>query len=153
MKNAFMFLLCLFTTIAFGSYAHASYLTIPAAAGASQYTWDHCVPYSGGTISDGGSGCLLYFAIPIEAGKTLSSVNVYYYDNSGSQSMSATLERSTLSSSSYSALDSASDTSTSSSIQYLTLSYGSKTSSSYAYYVKIVLYNGTQLRGIKVYYY
>lgn len=134
--------------------ARASYLMYPAVTGTIYpgLGLDDCLNSSDGVVVDGGDGCLMYFPISIPSGSTISSVTVYYYDNSGSQTMYAYLKRTTLASDSSSTLASASDSTTSSSIQTATLSYGSSMSSSYAYWVYVYIDNETELRGIRVYY-
>lgn len=136
--------------------AKAAYLTLSAESGVPVPGQSAGCTYWTGTGSTvaGSSSCLLTFPIPIESGKTLSSITIYFYDSMGSQSISASLQRTTLSATSLATtLVSGSDTTTSSSAQFLTLSYGSATSSSYVYSLRVTLNSGTSLRGIKIYYY
>lgn len=98
------------------------------------------------------SNCLLYVKIDIPEGATLKSVNVYYYDNSGSQLISVALRRTSLSSDSYYNLATKTDTTTSSSVQYATLTYDGTTSSSYSYSVLVNLGFDAEYRGLQVTY-
>lgn len=132
--------------------ARASYMMFPAATGIVDDYYNDCEWGTDGTVASGGGICYIYFPIPLPSGSTLSSVIVYYYDNSGSQSILPYLKRVQFSSDSYSTLDSDSDYTTSASVQSLTLSYGSSMSSSYAYYVVVTMSSGTELRGIRIYY-
>lgn len=137
------------------SLSQASYITLPGMAGTA-YDSSDCLPnpLDGSITNSGSDHCYVIFPIQIATGSTLSSITLYYYDNSGSQYMYAYLYRSPLSSDSIATnLVSGSDTSTSASVQSKTLSYGSATSSSYTYFVYVILDEETELRGIKIYYY
>lgn len=138
--------------VLFNTNANASYITIPGVGATSSYGSACTYNNGNGTVTPN-TTCLLFYAITIPAGSTLSSVTVYYYDTSGSQYMAGALIRSSLTSyGSTSTLASFNDTSTSASVQSSTLSYGSATSSSYTYYVYLLFQSGTILQGIKVSY-
>lgn len=132
---------------------HAATVTVVGAAGYIHTGSTDCViSYNSVSSGTGGGICVASFPILIPMGSTLSSVRVYYFDNSGLQSMAATLSRVNLSTNAVSALVTSSDSTTATTVQYSTLSYGSSLSSSYAYYVNVTLANGTELVGIKITY-
>lgn len=150
-KYGFIFLLAFFVCCLSG-ISNAAYVVLAPAAfddGSS-----YCHPTNEGGIYGSSGGCTFVMPLQIETGKTLSSVTVYYYDNSGSQSISAYLRSVSLSSTgSYTNIASFSDTTTSASIQSNTLSYGSALSSSYLYWLYISLNSDTEITAVKVYYY
>lgn len=144
----YFFTLLLLVGFSFSSKA-TSYISIPANSASYDLSADDCMFNSDGTVTSGGTSCTLYFPVPINAGETISSIKVYYYDNSGSQSVSVKLIKTTLASNSSSTVSSFTDTSTSSSIQYQSLS-STTISSSYSYMMVITLNYGSELRGIKI---
>lgn len=155
MKNILRFgFFILVINVVFIEKAQASYLGIAGATGTIMpgTLFDNCLISTGAIYSDG-SYCYVYFNIPIESGKKLSTITVYYEDTSGSQSIGTYLYSTTLSTGANSTLASFSDTTTSASIQYSTLSYGSAISSSNTYNLMVSLNHGTKLIGMKVYYY
>lgn len=154
MKKRMIVMMAL-VTMSLSPVANAAYLTFPGISGEPLPGSTGCsFGLGGGSVASVGGICYVSFPVPVESGKTLSSVTLYFYDNSGSQSLTASLLRKTLSATSdFTSLASGSDTTTSSSAQFLTLSYGSATSSSYVYWVLVTLSSGTELRGIKIYYY
>lgn len=137
--------------VSYSFQSKADYLNIAANSGSFD---GDCDSNTDGTAGSGGSSCTFMYPIYLltNAGYEISSVKVYYYDNSGSASISVSLLKESLSTDSYSTIDSDSSTTTSSSLKYLTLS-GATLTSSYAYFIQVTLNYGTELRGIKIYYY
>jgi hypothetical protein len=152
MKKMVLLILSLFFVFGFSGLSEAAYVIL--APGAYDNGGSNCHPTNEGGIYGSSGGCSFVMPLQIETGKTLSSVTVYYYDNSGSQSISAYLRYVSLSSTgSYSNIASFSDTSTSASIQSNSLAYGSALSSSYLYWLYISLNSDTEITAVKVYYY
>ena len=134
----------------------SDYITIPAAGTfIEDGDYTSCVAEGDFITQSGSDACSFHIAIEIPAGKTLSSVTMYYYDNSGSQQIYASLYKMSLTSTSTSAteIDTIYDTSTSSSVQYSSFTVGATTSSSYTYFILAMLTKGTRFQGAKVYYY
>lgn len=131
----------------------ANYITVAANTSEFDESGDDCVFNSDGSVTSGGSSCILYFMVPVSNSYTLGSVTAYYYDNSGSQSVGGKIVKTSLFSDSYTESVTFSDTTTSSSIQSSTLSYGYALSSTYTYTIIISLNYGSELRGLKIYYY
>ena len=152
MKILILTISSIMLSLLLSSSALATYLVLPANTATIDEYYDSCTVNYDGTVT-GTSTCSLYFPIRIETGKTLSTITAYYYDNSGSQSMTVYFYKETQSSDANTLLDYTTDISTSASIQSSSISYGSSLSSSYAYFLMVVLGNGTELRGIKLYYY
>ena len=127
---------------------------IPASAGIVDPDYNDCVFDADGSVSSISSSCYLFFNIPYSTGTyDVNSITSYYYDNSGSQRMSIYFRSHSISSTgSYSTISSTSDTSTSSSVQSKTLSFSTTdiASTSYFYYIRLVLDDGTKLLGIKI---
>jgi hypothetical protein len=87
--------------------------------------------------------CAVYAPIMLPSTATLSSVTVYYKDNSSAGSVKAYLQKQSNTSSSTTTLSSSSPTTNSSSIQSTTVSYSTSISSSYNYFVYINLTGST----------
>ena len=119
--------------------------------------YSNCIINSDGSISSDGSTCTLYLhgtGTPSSGAWDVTSVSIYYYDNSGSQSMYAYLQRDAVSSTttSSSTVGSTADTTTSSSVQTSTISVSTTdiASTSYFYYIKVSLNYGTRLLGVRI---
>lgn len=152
MKNIFLlsFLSTLVSLVISRDVYALSYYPIPAAVGIVDANgYDDCTQSSNGYVASGGSTCRLYFPVNLPSGTSFYGVELFYYDNSGSQSVSTYFKyKSLTSTSSATTLDSFSDTATSASIQSDWLSYTSSLSSSYSYFVVVELNYGSRLNGI-----
>lgn len=111
-----------------------------------------CYSNTDGTVKSAGSSCTFIYPILFPIGETtivIDSVSLYFYDNSGSVSITGSFVEETLSSDSYSTIDTGSGSTTSSSVQTLSLS-GDTLSSGYAYFVIVTLNYSTRLTGIRI---
>ncbi len=152
----FLIAIGLLVSTLFPAKTEAAYTTIMGETGIKySNSYSNCVVDFYGGIGNNGTGqCSLFVPITIESGKTLASVTLYYFDNTGSQYIQAYLSRRNLSiQTTGTSLSSMSDTTTSSSIQYYDLSGGGAVSSIDNYYLIVHLRDGTVFRGARIYYY
>lgn len=143
-----------FIPVGVGNVAAAT-ITYNAATGRTPT--DYCDGDNGGGLTNiSGSMCVVYFPIALPSGSTISSITAYYYDTSGDQYVDVDLMKRSLSNYEVlgTTLASARDSSVGlpGQIQRLTVSWTGALSSTFAYYVRVAVDDGTTLLGIKISY-
>ncbi len=131
---------------------HATYLLLPGNSAQFLNGASNCTASNGSLQAfNSNSICSFSFHVPLDAGKTLKSVTFYYFDNSGSQNISAIISKRTLSTGTTTTIASFLDQTTSASVQFTTMSANNEVlSSSSAYFTDGLVWSGTRLEGIKI---
>ena len=158
MKSTF---LAVVTALSFmlSSRAEAATLTAPAGSfGLDPSSLDDCyVPFGGQYLTSNVSGATCWGEAPIllPTSTVISSITVYYYDNSASCSVYAALVKRSVTSGSTSNVSSSTSTSSSASMQSFSLS-GATLSSSSMYGIQVsagyASSNGCRIYGYKITY-